>query len=116
MGYILNRASLQTLNDRVRDNVEQAGRDLALYINNAIQIPGPPRSQPGRPPHIDRHWLHGSYDIAMERGQPLVHVGTEVPYAPFLEQGTTAGLAARPHIVPTLIAMAGPLAYRIGTP
>jgi hypothetical protein len=115
MGYTINHAAVRELRDRVRYNVEQAGLDLALAINNAIQTPGPPRSQPGDPPHVDKHRLHGSYETAMHPSEPIVYVGSEVPYAAALETGTNQGLEARPHIVSTLMAERTNLAYKIGT-
>jgi hypothetical protein len=51
----------------------------------------------------------------MHPSEPVVYVGSEVPYAAALETGTNEGLEARPHIVPTLMAERTNLAYRIGT-
>ncbi|MDR3634349.1 MAG: hypothetical protein P4L84_11140 [Isosphaeraceae bacterium] len=95
-------------------NVNAAGAQFQAAIEDAIATPGPPRSAPGEPPHVDTDryrtsWSHetdGIDDIIVTR------VSTDTPYAVDLEFGTV-NMNARPHIQPTLIEEADDLARTV---
>lgn len=82
----------------VARNLTAAGVELLSSIRDQIDTPGPPRSAPGKPPHIDTGALIVSYDVMPAPAELAVYVGSDSPYVIPLEFGTDA-MAARPHLV-----------------
>jgi hypothetical protein len=91
-------------------NLDAAGEAVRVEIRRLISTPGPPRSSPNTPPHLDSGDLHDSIDILPAPATLVVYVGTEVEYAAYLEAGTPR-LEPRPHHVRGLI-QSGPAAAR----
>lgn len=85
---------------------------LRANLAESVSTPGPPRSEPGEPPHIDKGPLHDtiesvhayhSYTRELEFA-----VGATQPYASTLELGGLNDqgfyVAPRPFILPTFLA------------
>ncbi|WP_422928560.1 hypothetical protein [Singulisphaera sp. PoT] len=106
---VVSPSALRILRNRMLDGVDQAGGLLAMAIKEKISVQGPPRSKPGDPPHIDSGDLIASYDHATDAARLTAHVGTPIPYAHYLEEGTDT-MAARPHIIPALLENADDIA------
>lgn len=111
----LNRAADGLLRTKLGDNLDEAGRLLVQEIQGAIAIQGPPRSTPGEAPHIDTGDLIASYRHETDRSGLGSRVGSDVPYSVNLELGTPT-MAARPHVIPTLLTTADALAHEIAKP
>lgn len=96
-------------------NLDSALETYSQLVQAAISIQGPPRSEPGEPPHIDTHQLIESWtwvtDVLALRGVS----GTNTPYAGYLETGTPR-MAPRPFIVSTLLEHETTLARIIARP
>jgi hypothetical protein len=103
------------LEKKLGGNMERAGRELALRVRTAISTQGPPRSAPGQPPHIDTQVLIASYGHETDYANLGTRIGSDVPYSVYLEAGTP-DMAARPHLVSTLLASANDLAHLIAKP
>lgn len=103
------------LETKLGGNVEQAGRELAQRVRDAIGTPGPPTSSPGDPPHMDTQVLIASYGHETDRDNLGTRVGSDVPYSAYLETGTPH-MAPRPHLVSTLVASANDLAQIVAKP
>ena len=88
---------------RLHTNLEAALGVIADETNAAISVVGPPRSQPGEPPHIDTKELYGSYDLAIKPNALEGSVGSSVEHAVYMELGTPT-VKARPHFLPTILA------------
>lgn len=99
----------RTLMRQLGSNLDEAGSELATLIREVISIQGPPRSSPGQPPHIDTAKLIASYTHSTSTVTLTTYIGSPVLYAAYLEAGTP-DMAARPHIVSTLIANQNDLA------
>jgi HK97 gp10 family phage protein len=72
----------------------QAGEDRAREL---IGTPGPPRSTPGSPPHMDTEALRDSITHEVDAGQMSARIGTNLDYGLYLEVGTSK-MAARPWL------------------
>ena len=79
------------------------GEIVASYARESISTPtrtaGP--SLPGEPPHADTGTLRKSVEWKVDEKNLTVEVGSNIPYALMLEQGT-ANMAARPFLVPSV--------------
>ncbi len=98
------------------ETVDCAGAQLETAIVLKVSTQGPPRSAPGEAPHIDTGQLVGSFSHETQGVDAIVvaRVSTDCPHAAPLEEGT-ANMAARPHIVSTLIEESDSLARTICT-
>jgi hypothetical protein len=63
-----------------------------------ISTPGPPRSSPGNPPHVDTGALVASIESSVDNRDMTGRVGTNLEYGLYLELGTKRGLAPRPWL------------------
>jgi hypothetical protein len=63
-----------------------------------ISTPGPPRSTPGNPPHVDTGDLVVSVESSVDNRDMTGRVGTNLEYGLYLETGTKRGLAPRPWL------------------
>jgi hypothetical protein len=102
---------------RAQRNLVDSARHLAQEVRNNLQTPFPPRSTPGNYPHMETTTLLSSYDFTPAVTQVgvfgiwQVTVGSDVEYAPYLEQGAPGiNLLPRPHLVRTLTAQMNPMA------
>jgi hypothetical protein len=80
-----------------------AGQNLAARMQARIDIQGPPRSNPGDPPHMDTTELHGSVHSTVNSSDPdhpTATAGSSVPQAVYTEMGTSK-MAARPWCLST---------------
>ena len=95
-------------------NVARAGGNYADAVIKAISIQGPPRSDPGSPPHIDTMQLINSIDVMadMDPAYPVAQISSDVAWSVYLEIGTV-NMAARPFWIPTLVQDADSLARTI---
>lgn len=89
-------------------NINAAGIELALRVRTAISTQGPPRSEPGKPPHMDTQALIASYGHSTDTASLITRVGSDEKHSVYLESGTPK-MAQRPHLVSTLIASADDL-------
>jgi len=108
----INPGALKILRNQMLSGVDDAGAFLVEAIKEKISIQGPPPSKPGEPPHIDTGRLIASYDHAIEARSLTAHVGTPTPYAAHLEEGTDT-MAARPHVIPSLLEQADKIARKM---
>jgi hypothetical protein len=100
---VSNEAAFRrALNAHLAGNLEDAASFLKDEIVTEIGIQGPPRSQPGEPPHVDTGELIKSFDYDVDAVSLTARVGSDSPYVLPLERGT-GRMAARPHIQATLI-------------
>lgn len=97
------------------NNLDDAAKLLADEIKKAISIPGPPRSTPGNPPHIDQGDLIASYDHVTDKAALQSFVGSDEEHAVYMELGTDR-VAARPHVLPTLMDKADDIAREMTKP
>lgn len=69
-----------------------------------VSTPGPPRSSPGSPPHVDTGDLRKSLQPEVVRTGNTIRgtVSSSVPHALMLEYGTSK-MAARPFMRPTVL-------------
>jgi hypothetical protein len=107
-GDALQRA----VNDKLVDGLDKAGVRVRDEMTLLIGVEGPPRSLPGRPPHIDTGNLIGSIDFITDSVQLEVMIGTTVDYAMDLEEGT-ATMSPRPFLVRALVQAGEDAARRI---
>lgn len=91
------------------ENVRDAAMELAQLVRDEIAIQGPPRSEPGEPPHMDTQRLIASYGSSYDTANLASRVGSDVPWSAYLEAGTPH-MRPRPHLVSTLIVHADDLA------
>ncbi len=91
----------QDVRDALFGAMADYGSELTKELRQSISTKYPPASSPGNPPHRRTGKLHASASTdTNERGQTVITtVGTNAPYAGFLEEGTSR-MAARPHIDP----------------
>jgi HK97 gp10 family phage protein len=75
-----------------------------------ISKPGPPRSAPGNPPHVDTGRLRQSLQPSVVRTGNTIRgtVTTNVEYAPYLEYGTSR-MQPRPFMRSTIAEQAEPV-------
>jgi hypothetical protein len=110
----------QPIVDRAKVNLAKAGVHLAQEIRNNLQTPVFPRSTPFNFPHMETTALISSYDstpVAIQTGTFTweVTVGSDVEYAPYLEQGAPGiNLLPRPHLVSTLFVQLSTLTSIVG--
>lgn len=90
----------------VRRAMREIAGEIEAVIKNSISTPGPPRSLPGNPPHMDSGRLHAT--LRVTAGMNGLNVWA-APYAGFLEGGTI-NMDPRPFVGPV---MAGRSAGRL---
>lgn len=73
---------------------KQAAKEMTVAITNLIDTPGPPRSKPGSPPHVDTGNLLAATKVVSSGRQVFVRTPQ---YGIFLDGGTSR-MAARPFI------------------
>lgn len=90
----------------VADALDDLGRRLVWRVRRALNIPYPPASDPGNPPHRRTGLLRDSIFTTVNRHQLVLHlrVDEETFYWKFLEYGTIK-MAPRPFLGVTLDAM-----------
>lgn len=90
----------------VGDALDDLGRRLVWRVRRALNIPYPPASEPGHPPHRRTGLLRNSIFTTVNRHQLVLHlrVDEEAFYWKFLERGTIK-MAPRPFLGITLDAM-----------
>jgi len=66
-----------------------------------IGIQGPPRSEPGEPPHMDTQYLRDSATYTVSPTGEALSLGSPAEYLAFLEIGT-AKMRPRPSLGPTI--------------
>lgn len=92
----------QQLIKAIAKNLPAAAESLQDDMKAMIAIQGPPTSSPGEPPHIDTQALYDSIDVAIDARGLSFAVGSELPYAAYLESGTDR-MAPRPFLSRTLV-------------
>jgi hypothetical protein len=92
----------QALFAHLAANLEDAAQLLEDEIKQVIGIQGPPRSTPGEAPRIDTGELIKSFSHDVDSVNLTARVGSDSSYVLPLELGS-GRMAARPHIVSTLI-------------
>lgn len=78
--------------------LEALGLSTVNRLTQMLNVPAPPPSEPGQPPHRGTGQLIRSY--AYKTGTtpiPYVDIGSSVKYAAYLEFGTSK-MKARPHL------------------
>ena len=73
------------------------------------------RSAAGEVPRVQTGTLRRSYTHELHPTLPIGRVGTNLPYGKFLEFGTRK-MAARPHVWPALVKLAGMYRKLFGIP
>lgn len=97
---------IDAVRSQLSANLLQAGNDLTDELREVVSIPGPPRSRPGQPPHIDTDVFHPSIRAEYNPEDPeglTVVVGSDEEYSLYLELGT-GRMAARPWLRNTFAA------------
>jgi hypothetical protein len=105
--------ALGPLWDALAAGLDRGGRHLVESIRRAVAQPFPPASAPGQPPHRRTGTYQASFDHAVDADHLKLYVGSDDPKAAGLELGTSR-VAARPAIMPTLLAEADEIARQIG--
>lgn len=87
----------------MQERVTAAGNHVAEEMTRRVSTPGPPRSEPFNPPHVDRGKLHKGISSEETRTGNTIRarVVIDVPYAGYLEFGTSR-MQPRPFIAPTI--------------
>jgi hypothetical protein len=70
---------------RLQENLEEAARVISDQIESSITTPYPPASTPGQSPHLRTGRLWQSWDILVQPEELTAYIGTDVEYAPILE-------------------------------
>jgi hypothetical protein len=97
----LGAAVSAAIKARLGANLRPACDLLAARARSTIATPGPPRSRPGSPPHIDSGALLRSVKAGADPGSLRGYVQADVEHAAYLEEGTRR-MAARPWLLPAL--------------
>jgi HK97 gp10 family phage protein len=94
----------------MQDRVAVATAVVHREMVKKISKPGPPRSAPGEPPHVDTARLRQSLQPSVVRTGNTIRgtVSTNVEYAEDLEYGTSK-MAARPFMRTTIAEHAEPV-------
>lgn len=109
MKVVINTANQKAFRAHLAGNVEDAAQFLTSAIQAKIGILGPPPSLPGEPPHVDTGELIKSYHYVTDTANLSAAVGSDVEHSIYMELGTDK-VAARPHVLPTLLENADEIA------
>ncbi len=101
------------LTTKLGDQLDDAALQLTAAVKAAVGTPGPPRSEPYHPPHMDTTELYHSYDHVTDKAALKATVGSDSPHSAWMELGTSTVLP-RPHLLPTAVNEADDLARTIG--
>jgi hypothetical protein len=99
----------QAIGVKLASNLGDAAALLRAEIQAAVGIQGPPRSSPGQPPHRDSGELQASFFDELDADALVARVGSDSDHVLAMELGS-GRVAARPHIVSTLIEQSDALA------
>jgi hypothetical protein len=91
--------------------LDRAVSHLVEEIRGEISIQGPPRSEPGHPPHVDTGRLLASWGHVTSAPALRARAYSDVPWSVYLELGTR-DMLPRPSILPTLL-RTGPALARL---
>lgn len=105
----------QALYAHLADNLGAGAELLRASIQYNIGIQGPPRSSPGEFPHRETGELQESFFDELDADGLVARVGSDSDHVLAMEFGS-GNVAARPHIIPTLIEHADEIAARICKP
>jgi hypothetical protein len=111
----LGNSATKEIRSKVGGNLDGAAKIVQEHARYLISVPGPPRSSPGDPPHIDTSELIESVDRAADPKALSAAVGSEVDHAAYTEIGTEK-MEARPWLVRALIEKAAEVARAICRP
>lgn len=100
------------LEAQLQDGITDATEFYAGKVREKISTPGPPRSEPGQPPHVDTGDLLASIEERVDRPGLVGQVSSDEPQSVYMELGTV-NVAARPAWVPALTEHADEIARKI---
>lgn len=92
--------------DRIRNNVERALAHLVDALQENLNTPYPPASDPGEFPHKRTGNLQASVYYQFDRRRFTGDIIVDAPYAVYLEEGTQK-MQERPFLQPTIDAEMG---------
>jgi hypothetical protein len=107
--------SVRRLFAHLASNLGDGAALLRAEIQAAIGIQGPPRSEPGSPPHRETGALQESYEDQLDADALVARVGSDSPYVLTLELGG-GNVAPRPHFLSTTLEQTDALARVICRP
>jgi hypothetical protein len=91
----------QNFNDELSKRIDKVGRHIRDKIKESIDIPYPPPSAPGEPPHKRTGYLQRNVRFKREPFTKDLEIVSEAEYSSYLEHGTKK-MAARPFMHPQL--------------
>ncbi len=94
-------AIMQMIRKRVHNAAAHLMRKLFDQIIISISVQGPPRSQPGEPPHMDTTKLVTTFVFEYIEEQLVYRISSPEEYSIMLEIGTSR-MAARPFATPAI--------------
>lgn len=105
------------IKQKCADNLTPAAKLYEHHLLDAIDTFGPPRSQPGHPPHIDEGDLFQSISIDVSQSQLGARILSTDPASHWMELGvSSANIAPRPAWIPTVWEHADDIAVEMARP
>ena len=92
---------MQNFNDELSKRIDQVGRYIRDKIKQDIDIPYPPPSAPGEPPHKRTGYLQRNIRFRRDAFTKDLQILSQADYSSYLEHGTKK-MAARPFMHPEL--------------